>query len=62
MADDQIADVVSAVRIAIIGMFAALSGLFVPSVFGPRAVAFGTLLVVVGFLLGAVGYLELPGE
>lgn len=62
MSDDRVAEIASAVRLAIIGVFSAVTGLAVPSIFGPRAVAFGSLLVVVGFLLGAVAYLELPGE
>lgn len=62
MTDDRIAELASAVRLAIVSTFSTVTGLVVPSIFGPRAVAFGSLLVVVGFLLGAVAYLELPGK
>ena len=62
MTDNRIAELASAIRLAIVGTFSAVTGLVVPSILGPRATAFGSLLVVVGFLLGAVAYLELPNE
>ena len=62
MSDDRVAEIASAVRLAIVGVFSAVTGLVVPSIFGSHAIGFASLLVVVGFLLGAVAYLELPSE